>query len=80
MWKIGVEHFCLACHKRHTSTAWYYRPSVDGVLHEWLCGMKYHVLDPEETKLWQIIPMLQNWAKFSEHPTNLLPPPHLPGS
>ena len=58
MWRIGFEHFCLACRKHHNSTLWYYRPSVDRVTKEWLCAIKYLVLDPEETELWQIIPML----------------------
>ena len=50
MWRIGIEHFCLACHKQHNSTVWHYRPSVEGVTKEWLCGIKYLVLDPEETE------------------------------
>jgi hypothetical protein len=69
VWRIGIEHFCLACHKQHKSTVWYYRPSVEGVTKEWICCIKYLALGPEVTELWQTIPMLEDWAKHSENPT-----------
>ena len=56
VWRIGVEHFCLGCHKSHKSTVWYHRPSVDGVKQEWLCSIKYILLSPEDMKLWQVLP------------------------
>ncbi len=56
---MGIEQFCLACDKRHNSTVWYYRPSVDGGTQQWLCGIKYLLLESEDRWVWRMFPV---WA------------------
>ena len=57
MWTMGSEQFCQGCLKQHTSTVWYYRRSADGMTREWLCGIKYLVLDMEHMELWHMYPV-----------------------
>jgi hypothetical protein len=54
---MAIEQFCQACDKRHNSTVWYYRPSVDGETQQWLCGIKYLLLESEDGWVWRMFPM-----------------------
>jgi hypothetical protein len=57
MWKMGVEQYCQGCLKQHNSILWYYRTSDDGTLKEWMCGLRYLVLDAKDMDLWKALPV-----------------------
>ena len=48
-----IEQFCRACNKRHSSMVWYYQQNGEGTAREWLCGLKYLVMEPYDQAPWK---------------------------
>jgi hypothetical protein len=57
MWRMEVEQFCQGCLNQHNSILWYYKKSEDGTSNEWMCGLRYLVLDAKDMDLWKALPV-----------------------
>jgi len=51
--KDSLEQFCKGCNKRHSSSVWYYQQTGETTTRNWMCGLKYLVLEPQERELWK---------------------------
>ena len=54
-----TERLCAGCEKPHHGVLWLYRDSTSTDAREWICAMKYLLLDPADRLTWQIIPILR---------------------